>query len=220
VNDEEWLDFHRYQSGHVHDLSVPESQARTNRALHPSRPVLNGEPCYADMQGHSSPEVFDRETVRAAGWLSVLAGANAGLTYGALGIWPWHRAGDTFEGADRWGDPKPWDETLELQSAGDYGRLADILNGRAVDELSPRPDLLAVSDAGEAAAVTPDAVLAYLRAGRAVALADAPPVETWKWVDPASGDGAVVEASGSGRELDVDAPPFDGDALLVGARRE
>jgi hypothetical protein len=218
VNDEDWLDFHMYQSGHTHDLGVPESQARVNRALHPARPVLNGEPCYADMQEYGGDEVFDRETVRAAGWLSVLAGANAGLTYGALGIWPWHREGDTFEAADRWGDPKPWDEALELPSADDYGRLADLLSGRAVHELSPRPDLLAGSETDEAAAVTPDAVLVYLRDGRAVTLHDAPPVESWEWVDPASDDAVTVEATGSGRDIDVDAPPFDGDAVLTGRR--
>ncbi|MEF8853227.1 MAG: DUF4038 domain-containing protein [Haloarculaceae archaeon] len=218
VNDEDWLDFHMYQSGHTHDLSVPGSQARTNRALHPARPVLNGEPCYADMQAYDGDGVFPRETVRAAGWLSVLAGANAGLTYGALGIWPWHREGDTFEGADLWGDPKPWDEVLELPSADDYARLAALLDEYEVHALSPRPDLLADGDAGKAAAVTPDAVLVYLGDGRAVAMQDAPPVDDWAWVDPASGDAVAVEASGSGRELDVGAPPFDGDALLVGER--
>jgi len=220
VNDEDWLDFHMYQSGHTHDLAVPESQARTNRALHPARPVLNGEPCYADMEEYIGEEVFDRETVRAAGWLSVLAGANAGLTYGALGLWPWHRAGDTFEAADRWGDPKPWDEALELPSADDYGRLAKLLDGHDVHALSPRPDLIAESETGEAAAVTPNAVLVYLQDGRAVALSDAPPVSDWQWIDPATGDTAHVEASGSNRSVDMDAPPFDGDALLVGQRTD
>jgi hypothetical protein len=218
VNDEEWLDFHMYQSGHTHDLTVPESQARVNRALDPARPVLNGEPCYADMQAYDADEVFDRETVRAAGWLSVLAGANAGLTYGALGIWPWHREGDTFEGADLWGEPKPWDEVLNFASADDYGRFAAIVTEYDVSALSPRPDLLAESETGEAAAVTPDAVLVYLREGRSVAMEDAPPVETWEWVDPASGNATGVEASESDRETDVEAPPFDGDALLVGER--
>jgi len=220
VNDEDWLDFHMYQSGHTHDLTVPESQARVNRALHPARPVLNGEPCYADMQEYSGDEVFDRETVRAAGWLSVLAGANAGLTYGALGIWPWHRAGDTFEAADRWGDPKSWDEALEFPSADDYGRLAELLDGLRVHALSPRPDLLAESETGEAAAVTPNAVLVYLQEDRAISMEDAPPVESWQWIDPATGDATHVEASGSSRSVDVDTAPFEGDALLIGERAD
>jgi len=220
VNDEDWLDFHVYQSGHTHDRGVPESQARVNRALHPARPVLNGEPCYADMEEYGGDEVFDRETVRAAGWLSVLAGANAGLTYGALGIWPWHRAGDTFEAADRWGDPKPWDEALTFPSADDYGRLAELLDGKQVHALSPRPDLLDESETGEAAAVTPEAVVVYLRTGRAVTLTDAPPVADWQWVDPASGDANGVEANESDRQTDVEAPPFDDDALLVGERSD
>ncbi|WP_459194609.1 apiosidase-like domain-containing protein [Halosimplex sp. J119] len=217
VNDEAWLDFHMYQSGHTHDLAVPESQARANRALHPARPVLNGEPCYADMQGYASDEVFDRETVRAAGWLSVLAGANAGLTYGALGVWPWHRTGDTFGSAGLWGDPKPWDEAMKLPSADDYARLAAFVGERRVESLSPRPDLLAESATGEAAAVTPDAVLVYLRDGRAVTLRDAPPVTAWEWRDPATGETTGAEASDTD-DLEITAPPFDGDAVLVGNR--
>ncbi|ESP88868.1 apiosidase-like domain-containing protein [Candidatus Halobonum tyrrellensis] len=218
VNEEGWLDFHMYQSGHTHDLAVPESQARTNRALHPARPVLNGEPCYAGMQAHSGDDVFDRETVRAAGWLSVLAGANAGLTYGALGVWPWHREGDTFESAHVWGDPRPWDDVLGLPSAADYGRLADIVTEYDVSALSPRPDLLAETETGEASAVTPDAVLVYLHAGRAVELRDAPPTETWEWVDPVSGETVPAETTDSGGALAVAEPPFDGDALLFGER--
>lgn len=218
VNDEDWLDFHVYQSGHTHDLGRPERQARTNRALHPARPVLNGEPFYAEMRDYHTGEVSDRETVRAAGWVSVLAGANAGLTYGALGIWPWHREGDSFPAADTWGEPDHWDEVLPLPSAADYARLADVLTRYDVAALSPRPDLLAESDAGEAAAVTPDGVFVYLRTGRAVTLHDVPPVQGWRWIDPASGDPVAVEATEADDGVAVPEPSFDGDALLVGER--
>ncbi|MFB6150489.1 MAG: DUF4038 domain-containing protein [Haloarculaceae archaeon] len=218
LNDEGWVDFHMYQSGHTHDLSVPERQARGCRLLDPPRPVLNGEPCYADMQDYDTGEVFDRETVRAAGWVSVLSGANAGLTYGAHGVWPWHREGDTFESSDLWGEPRPWDEALELPSAADYARLADVVTSFDIHALNPRPDLLPDAADGEVAAVLPDGVLVYLRANRAVTLREVPPVEEFYWLDPASGTTEAATVDGRAGTVEAEAPSFDGDALLVGRR--
>ncbi|AGN00108.1 beta-glucosidase [Salinarchaeum sp. Harcht-Bsk1] len=218
LNDEAWLDFHMYQSGHTHDLTVPKRQARVNRGLHPARPVLNGEPAYADMRAYADETVLERETVRAAGWLSVLAGANAGVTYGAHGVWPWHRASDTFESAELWGEPKPWDEALSLASGDDYARIADVLSARAAESLSPRPDLLADADETEAAAVTPDAVLVYLGEGRAIELQDAPPLDAVSWYDPATGETADAATTNAAGDLEVATPPFGGDAVLLGTR--
>ena len=216
VNDEPWLDFHMYQSGHTTDLTRPARQARECRLLHPARPVLNGEPCYADMGAHEPDRRFTREEVRAAGWLSVLGGANAGVTYGALGVWPWHRDGDEFEAAGRWGEPKPWAEAMELPSADDYGRLRELLAPFALESLSPRPDMLADDEA--AAAVLPGAVLCYLVAGREITLREVPSLATATWVDPATGDRVAAEHERDGRDLTVAPPSFDGDALFVGTR--
>ena len=217
VNDEPWLDFHMYQSGHTTDLTQPARQARECRLLHPTRPVLNGEPCYADMGAHDPDRRFTREEVRAAAWLSVLGGANAGVTYGALGVWPWHRAGDEFEAAGSWGEPKPWDEAMELPSADDYGRLREILVPLAFEALSPRPDMLAdVSPA--VVAVLPEVVLCYLVDGQAITLHEVPPLADAAWVDPVTGDRSAAAYERDGRDLSVAAPPADGDALFVGTR--
>ena len=218
VNEEEWVDYHMYQSGHTHDRSVPERQAIECRLLDPARPVLNGEPCYAEMNAHSTDELLDRETVRAAGWLSVLSGANAGLTYGVLGIWPWHREGDTFEGANVWGNPNPWDESLMAPSAGDYSLLAETLSQCAFETLSPRPDTLEGKETGEAAAVLQDAVLVYLEEGRDVVLHEMPPLETTEWLDPETGDTHDADGRVDDETLRVPGPTFEGDAVFIGRR--
>jgi len=97
INDREWLDFHLYQSSHTADLERPARQAEACRALDPKRPVINGEPPY---EGHGlfdegAGERITRELARRAAWISVLAGANAGITYGGHGLWQWHRRGST-----------------------------------------------------------------------------------------------------------------------------
>lgn len=220
VNEEPWLDFHLYQSSHTDDLDLPAEMARDCRALDPPRPVVNGEPCYDGMYNRDPAAHIGRETVRAAGWVSVLGGGNAGLTYGALGVWNWHREGDEFPPADHWGDPPGWEAALSLPSARDYGRLRRLLSTYEVVDLDPRPGLLADDRPGEAAAVLPDAVLVYLREGRAVTLRD-PPAADHEWVDPATGrraDAAVSAADAGAGTVAVAAPPFGGDALLVGER--
>lgn len=215
LNDEDWLDFHTYQSGHSRDLGRPARLAREHRALDPPRPVLNGEPCYEDMYNQRPEDRFGREIVRAAGWLSVLGGATVGITYGALGLWSWHREGGTFEAGERWGEPDPWREALAYESGEDYARLRRILSGFDAATLEPR-DLLESDRPEEVAAVASDAVFVYLADGRDVSLGDVPAVETFEWIDPATGETAAASAREGDDGVDVAAPEFEGDALLVG----
>ena len=218
VNDEPWLDYHMYQSGHTHDLAVPERQAIECRLLDPPRPVLNGEPCYAEMNAPSNDQLLEREVVRAAAWISVLSGANAGVTYGVLGIWPWHRTGDSFAAADVWGEPNAWDESLTAASGADYGRLKAIVASIAHHTLNPRPDVLASSSTGEAAAVGSDAVLVYLEDGRDIELRDAPTLAAGTWYDPATGDDEPAELDRDDRTVQIPGPSFTGDAVFIGRR--
>ncbi|WP_436924063.1 apiosidase-like domain-containing protein [Halosimplex amylolyticum] len=219
ANDEDWLHFHMYQSGHSTDLTGPRSQAHSTRTLDPPRPVLNGEPPYEDMYNRDPDERIDRRTVRAAGWVSVLAGANAGLTYGALGIWNWHREGDAFEaGEDRWGKSATWREALEFRGAEDYARLREILDGFAFDSLEPRPELLVTDESGVEAAVLADALLVYAVDGHRLTLRDPPTVDFFEWVDPGTGARRDAEVERQGDDVRVSPAPFDGDGLLVGRR--
>ena len=76
--------------------------------------------------------------------MSVFAGACAGVTYGAAGIYSWHKVKKGFasllgEGFDM---PKSWEEAMAFPGAWDYGYLKTLLEHWKVEELVPRQDLL------------------------------------------------------------------------------
>lgn len=99
----ELLDFYCYQSGHLQPwLERCTKCAVAFRGLKIRKPVLNAEPCYEGWDWGSV--VHDREHVRQSTWLSVLSGADAGLSYGAQGVWLWYREGDSFAPYDRKGE--------------------------------------------------------------------------------------------------------------------
>lgn len=118
------LDFYVYQSGHNNDyrhMAYEMAENFYNKDI--TRPVINLEPCYEQM-GFSRKQYgrFTRFDVRKAAWQSLLAGANAGITYGAHGIWSWHKRGKKFgfyagEGFDY---PYDWRESLRFEGAWDY----------------------------------------------------------------------------------------------------
>ncbi len=108
--DSDALDLYVYQSGHhveLADLAYRLAEGYRNRPV--MRPTINIEPCY---EGHGYGYRygrFDRRDVRRAWWQGLLAGASAGLAYGAHGVWGWHAAGASFNHAefssmpfDRW----------------------------------------------------------------------------------------------------------------------
>jgi hypothetical protein len=113
------LDFYMYQSGHNPDQSTPYVLARRFLDKPVKRPVVNGEPCY---DGHGFGRTYGRFGsfhVRKAIWQSLLAGAKAGVTYGAHGVWNWHRRGLDFGSAEFSGMPLPWHEAARLPGALD-----------------------------------------------------------------------------------------------------
>lgn len=118
------LDFYMYQSGHNSKFQPTAYTLATHFSNLPiMRPVLNSEPCY-EMMGYSRQEYgrFSQADVRKAAWQSLLSGASAGITYGAHGIWSWHknkgRFGITGEGFD---SPYDWQTALKFEGAWDYG---------------------------------------------------------------------------------------------------
>lgn len=220
VTERDWFDFHLYQSSHVSDLELPADQAERSRAAEPARPVINGEPPY---EGHG---LFDegadrritRELARRGAWISLLAGANAGVTYGGHGLWQWHRRGEENVQAARKGRPDAWEEALALPGAADYARIREFLTDFDYGALDPRQDLLAGTggDGLARAAELPrdDAVLVYLpRATEGgVELADeALAGREAAWRHP----GTLERVAADVRENAVAEPPFLDDALLV-----
>lgn len=127
----EHADVYLYQSGH--NLAAQRGAyelAESFLARDPVRPVINSEPCYEQMgYSHMLYGRFRRADVRLACWRSLLAGANAGITYGAHGIWNWQNPdvkvgnalGEGFLQALR------HEQALELEGADDFGFARELV---------------------------------------------------------------------------------------------
>ncbi|MDF2923809.1 MAG: hypothetical protein K0R57_2723 [Paenibacillaceae bacterium] len=116
------LDCYIYQSGHGL-ATQPQTYALAEAFLAKpvKRPIINSEPCY-EAHGHGNQYGrFGAFDVRRAFWSSVLAGAKAGFTYGAHGIWSWHRKGAAFNNEGWSKVPPDWKTALRLPGAWDAG---------------------------------------------------------------------------------------------------
>ncbi|MCM3170813.1 DUF4038 domain-containing protein [Paenibacillus sp. MER 99-2] len=128
----EGLDFYMYQSGHNSEFQHYSHEiAEHFYNLTPERPVINGEPCYEQIS--YSRNVYGRYSAldaRRAAWQSLLAGGAAGVTYGAHGIWSWHKKGQNFgivegEGFD---SPYDWRAALRFEGAWDYSFIKYVFD--------------------------------------------------------------------------------------------
>jgi hypothetical protein len=161
------IDFYMYQSGHnAENPAMPYLLAESFYKKYPVKPILNSEPCYEQM-GYSRKMYgrFYQYDVRRAAWMSVLSGACSGVTYGAHGIYSWHKIGKSFgsglgEGFDR---PNPWNDALKYPGAWDYGYIKYILDLYGIDELIPMNKLINnISDIRMASTKTEDKILIYV----------------------------------------------------------
>lgn len=125
------IDFFSYQSGHNFEgqstaYKIPIHQ----RILGFNKPIINTEPCYEQISySRNMYGRYSARDVRKASWSSVLSGANAGITYGAHGIWSWHHTGATFgivegEGFDA---PFDWHDAIHFNGANDIAFLKNII---------------------------------------------------------------------------------------------
>lgn len=136
--DEEWLDFHFFQSGH-HQNSPNYKFNRTNLQLSPLKPTIDGEPRYEDHPMGFKPESgwFDDFDVRQAAYWSMLSGA-AGHTYGNHNIW------QMWEG--KW---KPiswartdWKEALNHNGSAQMEFMKKLFEARQWYKLQPDQTLI------------------------------------------------------------------------------
>lgn len=135
----EGTDFFAYQSGHGkpgQDTSFTIQQTMRSRGY--TGPIINLEPCYELMPKFDATikERFNRADVRKAAWQSLLAGANAGVTYGAHGIWSWHTVGAPF----LYEHPYDWYEALQAPGADDFSFLKHLAERLNLAELVPQQD--------------------------------------------------------------------------------
>lgn len=134
-------DFFSYQSGHnlagQNTAYLIPSQLRAQGY---TKPIINAEPCYEQIS--YSRNLYGRYSardVRQAAWSSVLSGANAGITYGAHGIWSWHRQGKKFgivegEGFDA---PFDWRDALHFGGADDMALMKQFVSQQFPDGIVP-----------------------------------------------------------------------------------
>lgn len=126
----ERIDFYMYQPGHNYEgqdeaWKLPEDF----RAGYPKKPILNSEPCYEQIGASRNVYWrFSARDCRASAWAGFLAGATAGVTYGAHGVWNWQTAASTGsvlgEGFDM---PFRWQECLQFPGVWDYGLAGEVL---------------------------------------------------------------------------------------------
>ncbi len=166
------LDLTILQSGHTDDGGAKAIEIASRAMTEPVRPVINAEPCYeahGHVRGHGR---FDAAQVRRVAWTSLLAGASAGLGYGAHGVWQWHRSGSVFVNAEFSGQPLPWTTALALPGARDVAFAREVWESHRFAGARPVQALLDRDDDGARLARASDGRMAlYLPAARQVRVA-------------------------------------------------
>lgn len=127
----EQMDFFSYQSGHNIDGQATSYTIPMSERTKFKGPIVNTEPCYDQISySRNNYGRFSSHDVRSAAWRSVLSGADAGITYGAHGIWSWHHTGASFgvvagEGFDV---PFDWHDALHFRGATDLSLLKQLIS--------------------------------------------------------------------------------------------
>lgn len=138
-------DFFCYQSGHNKNgqetaFTIPFNQ----RKLGFSKPIINSEPCYEQISySRNGYGRYSARDVRQAAWSSVLSGANAGITYGAHGIWSWHLTGSAFgiHQGEGFSEPFPWQSAIHFRGAADMQFLKETISREFTTGCFPIPSI-------------------------------------------------------------------------------
>ena len=137
------VDFYMYQSGHgAKRQDQPYLLAEKFTAYPVKRPVVNSEPPYEGHGRVGEPTRFNAFDIRKATWQSLLSGAKMGVTYGAHGIWMFHRRGMKFLNIQNSFEPYNWDQALMLDGAWDVGFAKWMFETYNFVELDPAPIVL------------------------------------------------------------------------------
>lgn len=160
------VDLYFYQSGHNRsDLRMPYLLSEYFYNNYKEKPIINSEPCYEQM-GYSRKEYgrWSQQDVRRAAWQSILSGASAGITYGASGIYSWHRTSSNFDSllGEAFDKPNSWNQALTYPGAWDYSFLKYFLNIHSIDDITPRNDLLLSNKEGVRVGETQDYIIIYV----------------------------------------------------------
>jgi hypothetical protein len=213
-----------FQSGHHGETAglARELSARY-RAIAGARPVMNAEPAYEAHRVGGGVGRFGRSTVRRRIWESVAGGASAGVTYGAHGLWGWHRGNEAFSSLHFSGTPLDWRKALLLPGSDDAATCRAIMEPVGAYRLDPGSGELAVADEGWGAdevvvgvdANTATAVV-YLPNGGPVTLRGTKRVTLKSAIDLETGHEIKSSVSAAGENtVVVDPPGTVSDAVLI-----
>lgn len=137
------LDFYMYQSGHgIESGAYAYQLAEKFRSKTVKRPVLNGELCYegyalGNNAAHADYGKITPYLVRKGIWQSLLSGANAGVTYGAQGVWGWYTDGKKFLNEANGGMALPWRRALQFPGAWDAAYARWICDTYGLLDMQP-----------------------------------------------------------------------------------
>lgn len=137
--------FYSYQSGHAYQgqntaYTIPQILRKKQGY---KGPIIDAEICYEGLTKMKAPypDRYSAFDVRRAAWRAVLSGADAGLGYGAFGIWPWN---DTARPEEKLRKnfnvqlvPYDWRDCLQFRGAVDMGFLKNVVEQYAPKGLSP-----------------------------------------------------------------------------------
>lgn len=170
----ERADLYFYQSGHnASAQAMCHSLANHFAARTPRHPVINSEPCYEQMgYSHKAYGRFRREDVRGALWNSLLSGADAGITYGAHGVWNWWKPGMPKNpiGGEGFLQALPHEKALRLPGAEDFTFAKGFFLERGMPALTPCQEILTQYDEFIRAARTENEVFLYVPVSAPLAL--------------------------------------------------
>ncbi|MDP9381019.1 MAG: glycoside hydrolase family 140 protein [Chloroflexota bacterium] len=149
-HDDPWLSFNMLQSGHARRNGANYEMIHQDYTRTPTKPCLDGEPCYEDHPVNWKPEggYFAAYDVRKAAYWALFAGAH-GHTYGCNGVFQFWKSGQE----DRFGVLRPWQEAIELPGAAQMQHARRLMESRPFLQRIPNQGLLA-SDPGKGTAYT------------------------------------------------------------------
>jgi len=140
--EEHWLDIVGYQSSHSKEQPTVDWINKgpiAGRWQHiPARPVINMEPNYEEINN-----VITDEDVRNASYWSIFATPIGGITYGANGIWPWIREGETILNHRQPDHVSTWRESIDFPGSLQIGYLSEFIQQYDWWNLRPANELLA-----------------------------------------------------------------------------
>ncbi|MDR2751909.1 MAG: DUF4038 domain-containing protein, partial [Clostridiales bacterium] len=237
--DESWFDFTLNQAGHG-DYPIDARPYRAHRALHDSKPFIEGESMYEQVltlepngRRRATPEML-----RRVAYLAIQNGA-CGYTYAAQGMWHF-----------QWDEPKPgapsigfgsfppWHKAIDFPGADQMAAMRDFYESVDWSKLTPlSPQCFAKStdpfsitfDDGDFAALfmpsvsadpDMDTVVAYFAETNRYPLGLktlTKPSYTAQWINPATGERTLISDSIEPDNGTWFAPakPWEQDAILL-----